>query len=618
MTTDVNDAINHPVSLAADVGAHVERSGSLPVKQSTSCGSEFFNAPPRASSDKWLAKPDHGLGTSPTLQPPTMESQNITDDKATRPGPLRRRSETQPTNVSFLISPLSSPKISISSLEISHIQMCLYLPYLHFDTYKVLVKRRALVKQRLKQGRSRPVPQEVAKLDSEEFQVLWQYMGHDPPINIRRTLDQFGYPSLLDTRARDEDQMLSYRQSKIGQGKTELYENLEEEDYDEIDENSEDHGAQSDTVIASDDDVLDGNVLMVDQLWLWIIDSGFAVTFFPRRAGLKTDGRLYQQADLRNSILNEVNADLTSRCENPYDLAALIALHAVTILLERTSHPDMEVFRTFEEAISILTEKMTTSFKSFRARRFQDKAEDNDDLRTSSIRAKHQLEGKIAEKQNRDNTSALLELRDIEDELNTLKTLFTSQMSEIKKTSTGLWDTTAIQSRLLTSDCAKQVCHDIHGLHSYLHNFFTGLLGMNVQEWGGDNFLPLRTIGVIAIPTSFALITLALIVAWSTRIRLLFNSIGKTLIHLYKIILEYSKKSFNKVLGTNKTSIKKSKIRGLRQRKKKRKLKKERTWSKVKDCDSWENHKERREKDYKMPSQNRKSGFGMRSGIGGD
>lgn len=75
---------------------------------------------------------------------------------------------------------------------------------------------------------------------------------------------------------------------------------------------------------------------------------------------------------------------------------------------------------------------MTTSFKSFRARRFQDKAEDNDDLRTSSIRAKHQLEGKIAEKQNRDNTSALLELRDIEDELNTLKTLFTSQMSEIK------------------------------------------------------------------------------------------------------------------------------------------------------------------------------------------
>lgn len=76
---------------------------------------------------------------------------------------------------------------------------------------------------------------------------------------------------------------------------------------------------------------------------------------------------------------------------------------------------------------------MTSSFKSFRARGFRDKANDTDDLRTSSIRAKHHREGQIAEKQNRDNTSALLELRDIEDELKTLKTLFTSQMTEIRE-----------------------------------------------------------------------------------------------------------------------------------------------------------------------------------------
>ena len=67
-----------------------------------------------------------------------------------------------------------------------------------------------------------------------------------------------------------------------------------------------------------------------------------------------TDGRLFQQADLRNSIFNEVNADLTSRCENSFDLAALVALHAVTILFDRSSHPDLEIFRIFEEAISIL------------------------------------------------------------------------------------------------------------------------------------------------------------------------------------------------------------------------------------------------------------------------
>lgn len=75
---------------------------------------------------------------------------------------------------------------------------------------------------------------------------------------------------------------------------------------------------------------------------------------------------------------------------------------------------------------------MTTSFKDFRAQGFRAKVDDNDDLKTSSIRAKHVLEGKIAEEQNRENTSALLELRDIEDELNTLKTLFNSQITEIR------------------------------------------------------------------------------------------------------------------------------------------------------------------------------------------
>lgn len=66
------------------------------------------------------------------------------------------------------------------------------------------------------------------------------------------------------------------------------------------------------------------------------------------------EGPLYQQADLRDSVFNEVNADLTRRCENALDLAALTVLHAVTVLIDRSSHPELEIFRIFEEAISIL------------------------------------------------------------------------------------------------------------------------------------------------------------------------------------------------------------------------------------------------------------------------
>lgn len=77
-------------------------------------------------------------------------------------------------------------------------------------------------------------------------------------------------------------------------------------------------------------------------------------TFFNRRESRPKEGPLFQQADLRNSVYNELNGDLTGRCENALDLAAFIVLHAVTVLLDRSSHPDLEVFRIFEEAISML------------------------------------------------------------------------------------------------------------------------------------------------------------------------------------------------------------------------------------------------------------------------
>lgn len=76
--------------------------------------------------------------------------------------------------------------------------------------------------------------------------------------------------------------------------------------------------------------------------------------FFPKREGDPVEGPLYQQADLRDSIFDEVNGDLTRQCANALDLAALAALHAVSVLIDRSSHPDLEVFRTFEEAIGVL------------------------------------------------------------------------------------------------------------------------------------------------------------------------------------------------------------------------------------------------------------------------
>lgn len=172
----------------------------------------------------------------------------------------------------------------------------LYFPFLHFDSYKMLVKRRDIIKRRVAQGRSRPVPSEVAKEASLESRVIWEYLGYDPPFNCRRTLDQYRYPSLHDTRARDDDQML-YKMTKervyfngrpavaslgpVLRGEERTPTNFEhgdaagfgdeDEDQEHFDSDSESNEDEGDA--KPEDDVLDGNVLMVDQLWLWAADS---------------------------------------------------------------------------------------------------------------------------------------------------------------------------------------------------------------------------------------------------------------------------------------------------------------------------------------------------------
>lgn len=79
-------------------------------------------------------------------------------------------------------------------------------------------------------------------------------------------------------------------------------------------------------------------------------------------------------------------------------------------------------------------ERMTQNMRRFRTQNFiSTSADDLDDDdgsykgRTLSIKERHKRELEKAERENRENTSALLELRDMEDELSTLLRLFETQ-----------------------------------------------------------------------------------------------------------------------------------------------------------------------------------------------
>lgn len=143
-------------------------------------------------------------------------------------------------------------KSTCASIPLTSMQECryLYFPYLNFDTYKAVIKRRNVIKRRLEHGRANPMPQWVCDEESLELKTIWEFLGHDPPVNCRRTLDQYKYPSIHDTRARDDDQVL-YKLTK-----------------ERVSADMRAVEAQND-----EDDVLNGNLLMFDQLWMWMMET---------------------------------------------------------------------------------------------------------------------------------------------------------------------------------------------------------------------------------------------------------------------------------------------------------------------------------------------------------
>ncbi|GAB1315941.1 DUF676 domain-containing protein [Madurella fahalii] len=368
-----------------------------------------------------------------------------------------RNSESQPAYLKPICKYLSaadrgaSPRIPspffgpTAPLKFTPNCLYLYLPYLHFDTYRSMIRRRKLIRDRRNHGRAKPVPQEVADQESLELKMIWEYIGYDPPLNCRRTLDQFGHHSLRETDARDDDQMLyklTKKDSPLPWNKSSDNSSTRSLLGTKGSELGSRDGSNEDLRHEYELELRDGYVLMVDQLWLWSVDTTTLTTCFGKRESSPTEGTLFQQADLRNSVYNELNGDLTGRTENTLDLAALIVWHAVIVLLDRSSHPDLEIFRLFDEAIGMLAERMTLNMKQFRIHALnlmsEEDEEDSDESETegespAAIKKRHRREIERAERENRENTSALLELRDLEDELTTLQKLFETQEATIKQ-----------------------------------------------------------------------------------------------------------------------------------------------------------------------------------------
>jgi hypothetical protein len=135
--------------------------------------------------------------------------------------------------------------------------------------------------------------------------------------------------------------------------------------------------------------------------------------------------------------------------------------------------------------------------------------------------------------------------------------------------------------------------------------FFTGLFGMNTQEWGGEGNLPLKTIGAISLPSSFVLIVASLFVAWSTTVRRFFRWMSRVYARYARWCYFEIWRPMGKKVGD---VARKGKKNGGRQRDDESgRIKKEAS-------DFWQRHRLEREKGYEIPEVNKKSPVRLRSG----
>ncbi|KAK6836282.1 Magnesium transport protein CorA- transmembrane region [Apiospora arundinis] len=184
--------------------------------------------------------------------------------------------------------------------------------------------------------------------------LLHKYLYVDAPIHPRRTLDQAYYWSLQSTDNRDRDQVVyrattaaakSRHQFDIGRQIWPDHENLHD---DGPCQTCRDRVRQT------------SKLIMVDQLWLWVLDERTILTFFPRRYGTNED----DAAGVHKSIRTRL--DHISKTRHPeqrmgsvWDLALIIFDECINTLFDRTKTPDLQprVMDHFSQAIDDVTNK---------------------------------------------------------------------------------------------------------------------------------------------------------------------------------------------------------------------------------------------------------------------
>ncbi|KAF7897210.1 hypothetical protein EAF00_005438 [Botryotinia globosa] len=160
-----------------------------------------------------------------------------------------------------------------------------------------------------------------------DIKLLHSHLHETPPFHPRRTLDQSYYFKLENTDSRDKDQVVSRGTN----------------------ERRKTNGGT--------------RVVMVDQLWMYILDEHTIITSFPRRLGRNKPDSSGVHKCIRDRLENIRPGQINS----VYDLALLIINECSMVFFDRTKPTDKrpEVLDIFSNAIGYVSEMKTNAFELF-------------------------------------------------------------------------------------------------------------------------------------------------------------------------------------------------------------------------------------------------------------
>ncbi|KAI4865709.1 hypothetical protein F4820DRAFT_282367 [Hypoxylon rubiginosum] len=189
------------------------------------------------------------------------------------------------------------------------------MPFLHYET----VEGHEKMDNAIKNVRA---SEHLSVNSSPDLQLVNGYLNHQRPLHIRRTLDQYFY-SGIDTAVRNKDQVVS-RYCKRNHW--------------------------------------EDRMLMVDQLWLWIIGKDLVITCFATRWGQPKNDPL----NVLDNIIEETNGIKTrAPVTSAYHLATLIFNNCCNTFGRPRVDKAYQFLDMFESSTGLIINRQTQLLRSF-------------------------------------------------------------------------------------------------------------------------------------------------------------------------------------------------------------------------------------------------------------